>query len=120
MINYSMMSDFDIQQEVLRANWGKHPTRLLGRCMLDITLSDYDPCKNPADAWPIIVENKINIEWGGNIATDLFGKVSANVCSVDGKVIAFDVDTDEYNPLRAAMICFLMIKSEETLTKSAN
>ena len=61
MKDYSTMSDFDIQQAVLQETWGKHPVRLLGKIMLDIMLSDYDPCNNPADAWPIIYGNGISI-----------------------------------------------------------
>lgn len=61
---------------------------------------DFDPCNNPADAWPIIVDNKLSIypnaeRWGveGPEANDPFH---------------FDK-----NPLRAAMIVFLMMKEGE-------
>jgi len=59
------------------------------------TLVDY--CNNPADAWPIIVENKLSMypsgtRWG-----------------VEG----FNADDPFYfddNPLRAAMIVFLLMQ----------
>lgn len=99
MKDYSAMSDFDIQQAVLHKTWGKHPVRLLGKMMLDIMLSDYDPCNNPADAWPIIYGNGISIgiygygEWGAG---------TVNHDHVDG-----------VNPLRSAMIVYLMMKDAE-------
>lgn len=108
MKDYSAMSDFDIQQAVLHETWGKHPVRLLGKMMLDIMLSDYDPCNNPADAWPIIVANKISIlidetvdYWSSALVHDF--------CDAD----AFSHGTSDNNPLRAAMIVFLMMKDAE-------
>lgn len=60
----------------------------------------FDPCNNPADAWPIIVENKLSIypsseRWG-----------------VEGPNSDDPFHFDE-NPLRAAMIVFLMMKDGE-------
>lgn len=75
----------------------------------------FDPCNNPADAWPIIVGNKISI------------------VSLDNKWIAAPVDTvidgitgdsevcfyasydavSDVNPLRAAMIVFLMMQESK-------
>lgn len=62
------------------------------------TLVDY--CNNPADAWPIIVENRIRINpvlytmW---MAEDYLEDVSHTYT----------------NPLRAAMIVFLLMKDSE-------
>lgn len=56
-----------------------------------------DYCNNPADAWPIIVNNKICImplAWGGWRAMWEHGQVDCE-------------------PLRAAMIVFLMMKESE-------
>lgn len=105
MKDYSAMSDFDIQQAVLHKTWGKHPVRLLGKMMLDIMLSDYDPCNNPTDAWPIILENRIN----------LVAPISYDSTQDWMAYPAHDSDlspTDE-KPLRAAMIAFLMLKDAE-------
>lgn len=62
----------------------------------------FDPCHNPADAWPIIVANKITIhapmhydepqEW---LAFDVHDS---------------DADFMDGNPLRAAMIVFLKMQ----------
>ena len=61
-----------------------------------------DYCNNPADAWPIITENRISIihlddnEWG---------------CRGDGDKSAFRAINS--NALRCAMIVFLMMKEGE-------
>ena len=99
MKDYSAMSDFDIQQAVLQETWGKHPVRLLGKMMLDIMLSDYDPCNNPADAWPIIHDNRIGISPSGEI-WHAYSSGEDFVCSIS-------------KPLRAAMIVYLMMKDAE-------
>lgn len=101
MKDYSAMSDFDIQQEVLQETWGKHPVRLLGKMMLDIMLSDYDPCNNPADAWPIILSERISIEHDGDCwRSDLFNENGG-----------YEAESD--SPLRAAMTAYLMMKDAE-------
>ena len=58
-----------------------------------------DYCNNPSDAWPIIQRNHINIGWAGD--EDWFAR-TVHTAKV------FDV-----NPLRAAMIVYLMMKDEE-------
>jgi len=63
-----------------------------------------DFCNNPSDAWPIIVENRISI---------------VDPISLDGLWTAFVFDKDvepdicHKNPLRAAMIVFLMAAKEQ-------
>ena len=65
-----------------------------------VEVKDY--CNNPSDAWPIIVANKI---W---IQPDMVG---------DGLWHCMDCNDDihakDMNPLRAAMIVYLMMKDEE-------
>ncbi|MCL9644981.1 DUF2591 family protein [Rahnella victoriana] len=111
MKDYSAMSDFDIQQAVLHETWGKHPVRLLGKMMLDIMLSDYDPCNNPADAWPIILNNGINI-FTDMIPHGLLGQARVSVIS-GSRIRAECLIAKHINPLRAAMIVFLMMKDAE-------
>ena len=65
----------------------------------------FDPCNNPADAWPIIVENKLSIypnseRWG-----------------VEGPNSDDPFHFDE-NPLRCAMVVFLMMKEGERCVHS--
>ncbi|MCU6241153.1 phage protein NinX family protein [Enterobacter asburiae] len=105
-MDYSQLSDFDIQQEVLKATWGSHPPRLLGRMMLDVMLCDFDPCNNPADAWPIIVRNQISLMYEEAIGKWCAGKPYW----VDGCEWQLDIDVMEANPLRAAMIFFLIMQ----------
>ncbi|ELY2767173.1 DUF2591 domain-containing protein [Cronobacter malonaticus] len=56
-----------------------------------------DYCNNPADAWPIIVENKISISNGGA------ERWTANDVGIDNLY-------KDKNPLRAAMIVFLLAR----------
>lgn len=61
---------------------------------------EFDPCNNPADAWPIIVEERIRLnpilytKW---IAEDYLE----------------DFSFTDINPLRAAMIVFLMMQESK-------
>ncbi|WP_423957914.1 phage protein NinX family protein [Citrobacter freundii] len=61
----------------------------------------FDPCNNPADAWPIIVERKINIEWhewkNSEWKPYALNNASTKSCY-------------DNNPLRAAMVVFLMMQ----------
>lgn len=65
----------------------------------------FDPCNKPADAWPIIVENKIGL--------------TPPMHDENWEAITFDkfgyVNKSEYtaNPLRAAMIVFLLMKEKK-------
>ena len=97
MKDYSNMSDFEINKAVSTA---------LGMDVSGATEENNimygyvdDICNNPSDAWPIIKTNHINIVWAGD--EEWFARTVHTT-----KV--FDV-----NPLRAAMIVYLMIKDEE-------
>ncbi|MBJ9110049.1 DUF2591 family protein [Citrobacter sp. FDAARGOS_156] len=57
----------------------------------------FDPCNNPADAWPIIVDNSIGI------------KKQSNGLWVSSRHGGMYPQYHE-NPLRAAMIVFLMMQ----------
>ena len=66
-----------------------------------VDLPDY--CNNPADAWPIIVGNKISIEFRALKRLEPMAKrFGSNTDSVVNE-----------NPLRAAMIVFLMMNEGE-------
>lgn len=74
----------------------------------------FDPCNNPADAMPIIIENKITVA---------YDKLYETWCAHVGSVISGDGGWDysiepvinycDDNYYRAAMICFLMMKDAE-------
>lgn len=115
MTDYSKMSDFEINRLVARAIDGLHgDDRTACDCYLeagvgsavkipdgDIGWFIMDYCNNPADAWPIIVENKITI-----MAASVGDKWMAQAFNYS---IA-DIGT---RPLRSAMIVFLMMKDAE-------
>lgn len=54
-----------------------------------------DYCNDPKDAWTIIIENKISINWYFDRVWGAF----SNDMESEGQ--------DPNNPLRAAMLCFL-------------
>ena len=119
-MDYSQLSDFEINVEVFEALHGGSPdykegdngemllvsfeADVVGGDIVEIEVvrGSFNPCNNPADAWPIIVENKITIhapmhydepqEW---LAFDVHDS---------------DADFMDGNPLRAAMIVFLKMQ----------
>lgn len=66
-----------------------------------------DFCNNPSDAWPIIVENGITLAFDGS---DWWADSYA--CWVDGCEWQIEGEISR-NPLRAAMIVYLMMKGSE-------
>lgn len=126
--DYSKLSDFEINSAVHNALM-KEPYKIefLGNDRIrwvmgstDVTtgkvaysknsLKDY--CNNPADAWPIIVGNKISIvsldnKWIAAPTETVIDGVTGDseVCFYASSDAVFDV-----NPLRAAMIVFLMMQ----------
>ncbi|TWY19391.1 phage protein NinX family protein [Enterobacter roggenkampii] len=98
-MDYSQLSDFEINSAVSMALLDKsaNPSARY------VAIGNY--CNNPADAWPIIVENKIGLtppmhdeNWEA-MTFDKFGYVNKNEYNV--------------NPLRAAMIVFLLMKEKK-------
>lgn len=109
MKDYASMSDFEINKSVALAlgfrlyKDGKscrenHVAIEEGRC----GAFSMDWCNNPADAWPIITENRISTiyldenEWGCR------GEGDKSACRAINS-----------NALRCAMIVFLMMKENE-------
>ncbi|EOV9681213.1 phage protein NinX family protein [Cronobacter malonaticus] len=72
---------------------------MVGRVVSQRFRTDY--CNNPADAWPIIFSNRIGVVPG--IASD---KWAAHYCN-------WDIAIADTNPLRAAMIVFLMMQESQ-------
>lgn len=58
----------------------------------------FDPCNNPADAWQIIAENEISIIFNWNED------------GLHGATTHPWISSENSNPLRAAMIVFLMMQ----------
>ena len=116
-VDYSKLSDFEINKLVARAIDGisVNDSTTAIDCYLSANNSNcvkwykvdfcdpsefelFNPCNNPSDAWPIILENKISI-----FPTSID----------DGRWQAEHALTGAFkdkNPLRAAMIVFLMMQ----------
>ncbi|UVX30232.1 hypothetical protein S13a_00026 [Klebsiella phage VLCpiS13a] len=93
--DYTKMSDFEISCKVAKANnWTSKSF------VHEIHSGKWNPCQNPADAWPIIVENRIRIN------PILYTKWMA-------EDYLEDVSSCDENPLRAAMIAFLMMQESK-------
>lgn len=129
-MDYSQLSDFEINKLVAKAtgtqveetyqfvNGGEDISdHMSGIVLMRKVTSNrkywklYDPCNNPADAWPIISGHKLSIinaddEWlcvPEYTAVDgITGNDVQMIYSGDGHIHA--------NPLRAAMIVFLMMQ----------
>lgn len=119
-MNYEDMSDFEIEVEVTKVLFpfvldegyeflgsrdgflytkeDKREHKLSGNKLI-CTIKNY--CNNPSDAWTIIVDNLIDVlsplHEGGKWEATAFTKYDELVSSL------------HLNPLRAAMICFLML-----------
>ena len=122
-MDYSQLSDFEINVAVFEAIHNGSPDYKEGEngdmvfvsfegdivngdaVEVEVERGSFNPCVNPADAWPIITENNISIildnpsmPCATDNARDLFDDAGPNVG------VAYD------NPLRAAMIVFLMMQ----------
>lgn len=115
MKNYEDMSDFEINKAVALIvgatfNDDGEPVRFI-ECdtgaYADFNEIEFDPCNNPADAWPIIVENGITLAFqdGNWWADNLAYWVDGVEWSIGGVI--------DKNPLRAAMIVFLKMNEDK-------
>lgn len=108
MFDYSAMSDQQINEMVAIALGEKVGEPVNGQQLVMVDgekiSSSFDPCNNLADAWPIIVEAGIGI-WPSKkdpYAWDLGGGMLRGIKHSDK------------NPLRAAMVVFLMMKDAQS------
>ncbi|HGM4636867.1 TPA: phage protein NinX family protein [Serratia marcescens] len=117
MTDYSKMSDFEINKGVAeRLGYSVQENRHLKDVVEIWRFEEHmedagdkyhgirNYCNNPADAWPIIVANEIGVvpsKSSNTYAWDLSGGILKGIKHVDD------------NPLRAAMIVFLMMKDAE-------
>ncbi|MEQ5123394.1 phage protein NinX family protein [Morganella morganii] len=128
MNKYRDKSDFEINKAVAeKVGIIRHLylAEFLGEVIWDVTSNDnyngfiskkglaFDPCNNPADAMPIIIENKITVAYD-----KLYETWCAHVGSVMGDgdwdySIEPAINYCDDNYYRAAMICFLMMKDAE-------
>jgi hypothetical protein len=132
-MNYEQMSDFEINKAVgklvgLRVGnisnkedcFVGHTTPLVIQgATCGCVTNWFNPCNNPSDAWPIILDNSISvINISGTTQWFAANGVSfENIClradGGDDGICCMDSKLESYstNPLRAAMIVFLMISN---------
>lgn len=128
-MDYSKLSDFEINKRVadivMNGAWHvkpSYPDNKTGGWIYGSSgiptkhLPDY--CNNPADAWPIIVSNLIEISPDYHFSDEKeeflnpTGIWSARLITASGSFKR----CEEENPLRAAMIAFLMMQEEKLNT----
>ncbi|HAJ6024955.1 TPA: phage protein NinX family protein [Escherichia coli] len=124
-MDYSQLSDFEINVAVFEAIHNGSPDYKEGEngdmvfvsfegdivngdaVEVEVERGSFNPCANPADADPIIVENRIGI-----IPAPENGLWKAAHRKVGSDSTPYHMTQDE-NPLRAAMIVFLMMQENQ-------
>ncbi|EOL8936982.1 phage protein NinX family protein [Cronobacter dublinensis] len=104
-MDYSKLSDFEVNCKVAFHIGLKTVERAEG--------GEFQPCNNPADAWPIMTENKISVMW---MTAEKQWCAWANG-NLEKGCWEWSYCPDEYhhddNALRAAMIVFLMMQESQ-------
>ncbi|HAJ8914853.1 TPA: DUF2591 family protein [Escherichia coli] len=116
-MDYSQLSDFEINVAVFEAIHNGSPDYKEGKngamvfisfegdivnvdaVEVEVERGSFNPCANPADAWPIIEKYRISII---NLDEDEWGARGVAYCKSKRAI--------HENPLRAAMIVFLMMQ----------
>lgn len=102
MKDYASMSDQQINREVQKLTGIGCMSGNGVLIIADGRWRTFNPCNNPADAWPIITGSMISIR---PVGSD--GQLW-EAAGMDGMKADYDK-----NPLRAAMVVFLMMKEGE-------
>ncbi|MEY0039238.1 MULTISPECIES: phage protein NinX family protein [unclassified Providencia] len=89
---------FDDRNEVVKKNIPNIGSRVF---------TEFNPCNNPADAMPIIIENNISLR-----APTITDRWKAEFIDEYGNYVGYRRALNK-NPLRAAMELFLLIKDAE-------
>lgn len=111
MNKYEEKSDFEINKLTAICLGLDYLASACGR-FLSVENKMFDPCNNSNDAWPIMIESKIT-------TIDLIEEhfAVANLEFLDGEccdnVGEWTHEFRDKNPLRAAMVVFLMMKDGE-------
>ena len=110
-MNYEDMSDFDIAVELknyVKGSFSVYADHRMPFVLCEDTNEEFDPCNNPDDMWPIIVDSEIAIIPPVSNGTNGW-KAERFYPQNCGKII----EAIDANPLRAAAIVFLMMKDAE-------
>ena len=115
MNKYTELSDFEINKKV--AEYLKLNTIAYERTEIvlfdDMDATPFDPCNNPSDAMPIIIENKISLLAGdSNFWCARYGEWNILPCP-SGIEFIEKAQVINDSPYRAAMELFLMMKDSE-------
>lgn len=114
-MNYDNMTDFEINLAVAEIEHGRY-CNIIKEPFLDAsivqcssnsfgTIFTLDYCNKVSDSWTIIVDNKISVIYEGES-----GRVELNLG--DGYSQTVPYIYKDANPLRAAMIVFLMMQEK--------
>lgn len=116
MNKYRDKSDFEINKAVAECKYGIGCTgKTQGGDVIVFTDSFtavFDPCNNPTDAVPIIIENKISL-YAPRLNEDWMAEYAGSTEDVNDGFLVDYFDAHNQNPLRAAMEVFLMMKDTE-------
>ncbi len=114
-MNYEEMSDFEINKQVAINRGGyqghvehmQHGVKESDRASHGLLFTERDYCNNPSDAWPIVSRNLIGVSPDEDgVTCHFYGDWTARAfCS--------QIFCTQKNPLRAAMIVFLMMRDEQ-------
>ncbi|WP_265498541.1 phage protein NinX family protein [Providencia rustigianii] len=110
MNKYAEPSDFDINKLVAeKAFINIKASKTFSEVIIFKNKIKYrfDPCNNPSDAMPIIIENKISLR-----APTITDRWKAEFIDEYGNYIGYRRALNK-NPLRAAMELFLLMKDAE-------
>ncbi|MEI7177078.1 phage protein NinX family protein [Pectobacterium carotovorum] len=112
-MDYSNFSDFEINKLVAKIHLDYeilHPFKNSKSAAVSwgdgANFHKFDPCNNASDAWAIVLDSKISIEW------DVSDDAQSAWWSASDMYHDFNY-THSTNPLRAAMIVFLMMQEKE-------
>ncbi|MEX5853553.1 phage protein NinX family protein [Providencia huaxiensis] len=104
MNKYTELSDFEINKKVAERLFLKFTDSW---SVILVDGESFDPCNNPADAMPIIIENNISLR-----APTITDRWKAEFIDEYGNYIGYRRTLNK-NPLRAAMELFLLMKDSE-------
>ncbi|MDL9989521.1 phage protein NinX family protein [Providencia rettgeri] len=112
MNKYTGLSDFEINKKIFHAAKIKHKYfRFLPNGVITYNVKGkyqvFDPCNNPADAMPIIIDNNISLR-----APTITDRWKAEFIDEYGNCVGYRRALNK-NPLRAAMELFLLMKDAE-------
>ena len=105
-MNYAELSDFEINKLVAEALGldGEIYVDCVNPAVNALKCSQRkDYCNNQTDAWPIILEHEISVIF------DMGSIMASRSVAFDGPFCSTEGDVFDLNPLRAAMVVFLMM-----------